>query len=140
MSTASPHPAHEHALRHVARLSAGPPIDSRLRGHRQRSPGPLDRDGLLVMQALARDRGLPQPVRCRNQQPRAGGPPAATALRAPRIRYATSAMCRPCSAGGPPPRSSDVKQKLAERNGGGWTADAGVRFVKTLGVLELFTG
>jgi hypothetical protein len=29
------------------------------------------------------------------------------------------------------------KKKLAEAAGGGWTADAGVGFVKTLGVLEL---
>lgn len=29
------------------------------------------------------------------------------------------------------------KEKLAAANGGGWTGDAGVGFVKTLGVLEL---
>ncbi|WP_151485159.1 DoxX family protein [Streptomyces albicerus] len=29
------------------------------------------------------------------------------------------------------------KEKLAAAHGGGWTADAGVGFVKTLGVLEL---
>ncbi|KAB1919241.1 DoxX family protein [Micromonospora noduli] len=29
------------------------------------------------------------------------------------------------------------KQKLSAVNGGGWTGDASVRFVKTLGVLEL---
>ncbi|MET7376696.1 DoxX family protein [Micromonospora arida] len=29
------------------------------------------------------------------------------------------------------------KQKLAAANGGGWTGDASVRFVKTLGVLEV---
>ncbi|WFE52923.1 DoxX family protein [Micromonospora sp. WMMD1155] len=29
------------------------------------------------------------------------------------------------------------KEKLAATNGGGWTADAGVGFVKTLGILEI---
>ncbi|SCF04365.1 DoxX family protein [Micromonospora chokoriensis] len=29
------------------------------------------------------------------------------------------------------------KERLAAANGGGWTADASVRFVKTLGVLEI---
>ncbi|MGC4834788.1 DoxX family protein [Micromonospora vinacea] len=29
------------------------------------------------------------------------------------------------------------KQKLSAANGGGWTGDASVRFVKTLGVLEI---
>lgn len=127
MSTASPHPAHEHALRHVARLSAGPPIDSRLRGHRQRSPGPLDRDGLLVMQALARDRGLPQPVRCRNQQPR-----AAAHRRRPRSGRRGSGTRRPrCAdrarpAGRHPDRPTSSRSWPSATAGGGRRTPASV--------------
>lgn len=47
--------AYEHALRHVARLSAGSPIDPRLRVTVNFHPDRPTRDGPLVVQALGRD-------------------------------------------------------------------------------------
>lgn len=56
MSTTTPSdPAHERALRHVAQLSAGAPIDPRLRVTVNFHPDRPDHDGLLVIEALARD-------------------------------------------------------------------------------------
>jgi hypothetical protein len=46
----------EHALRHVAAHSTGPPIDPRLRVTLNFHPDRPGRDGRLVIQALARDR------------------------------------------------------------------------------------
>ncbi|MCO1657394.1 DUF3626 domain-containing protein [Pseudonocardia humida] len=48
-------PAVQRALRHVARLSAGPPIDPRSRVTVNFHPDRPTRDGLLVVEALARD-------------------------------------------------------------------------------------
>lgn len=55
MSTYPAQGAYEQALRHVARLSTGPPIDPRLRVTLNFHPDRPHRDGLLVIQALARD-------------------------------------------------------------------------------------
>lgn len=55
MSRTPSEPAHERALRYVARLSAGPPIDPQLRVTVNFHPDRPTRDGLLVIQALARD-------------------------------------------------------------------------------------
>jgi hypothetical protein len=55
VSTGSAQDVYEHALRHVARLSTGPPIDPRLRVTLNFHPDRPNRDGLLVVEALARD-------------------------------------------------------------------------------------
>jgi hypothetical protein len=50
-----PGSVHERALSHVAGLSSGPPIDPRLRVTVNFHPDRPTRDGLLVVEALARD-------------------------------------------------------------------------------------
>lgn len=55
MSTTPSEPPHERALRHVARLSTGSPVDPQLRVTVNFHPDRPTRDGLLVVQALARD-------------------------------------------------------------------------------------
>ena len=55
MSTGPSHPAHGRALRHVGDRSVGPPLDPRLRVTVNFHPDRPARDGLLVVEALARD-------------------------------------------------------------------------------------